>query len=391
MRVLHVIEGMHQGGAESLILEHVRHAAPDVDTLVCALNRGGPALEEARSLGARTFVLAKGGNHLGGLGRLVGLMRAEGVQIAHGHNPTGALYATAAGRWAGVDAIVRTEHSIHYPGRHSALYGAVLEPALTLLDRRVICVCEAVRLSHVRRLPWARDRFVTILNGISSAPATQPRSSVRRDLGLDPADRVAITVGSLTRQKAQQVLIEAFADVARRLPGARLLIAGDGPLREPLVRQAAAAAPEGVIRFLGRRDDAPELMGAADVFVLSSVREGLSVTLLEAMRGGLPAVVTEIGGSGEAVSEGETGRVVPVSNPAALAGALFELLGDPARASLMGAAGRERWAREFTAERMVRETEALCREGLRSARWGRTRAGADPAGPVAKGDDRAAS
>src|SRR5262249_10465026 len=102
IRVMHVLESMHRGGAESVVVEHARHAARDVETLVVALNRGGPALEEAEAAGARTFRLSKHGGRAGGVTRLARLMREQEVRVVNGHNPTGALYAVAAARLAGV-------------------------------------------------------------------------------------------------------------------------------------------------------------------------------------------------------------------------------------------------------------------------------------------------
>jgi glycosyltransferase involved in cell wall biosynthesis len=363
MRVLHVIEAMQMGGAESVIVEHVRHAGPDVESLVCALNRGGPALEAAERLGARTFMLGKLGRRAFALRRLAGLMREERVDVVNGHNPTGALYATLAAAWAGVPVVLRTEHSIHYAGRHSGLY-PLLEMVTTAMTRRVVCVCDAVRESHVRRLRWAAKRFVTVANGISPAPGARPRDATRAGLLLGEAQPVLLTVGSLTRQKAQDLLLDAFARVGARLPDARLLIAGDGPLRGALADQAKRLGLGDSVRLLGARIDAADLIAAADVFVLSSRREGLSITLLEAMRAGRPVVATRAGGNAEAVADGSTGLLVEPGDATALAEALHALLSDRARADAMGAAGRARWAERYTAERMVRETEALYRAEL---------------------------
>lgn len=363
LRVLHVIEAMHQGGAETLVVEHVRLAAPDVESWVVALNRGGPALEAAARAGAHVILLGKLDRRLEGLQRLARIAKDARIDLIHGHNTTGGLYGAIAGRMAGVRAVFRTEHSVHYPGRHSAVY-PVLEIFSTQLSRRVVCVCEAVRLSHVRRLPWAAGRFVTVANGISPALHITPRESVRAALGLGAREPVALTVGSLTTQKAQSVLIEAWAQLRRERPDARLLIAGEGPLRGELERRIEALGLGSVVTLLGARLDAPDLMEAADLFVLPSVREGLSITILEAMRAGRPVVATRIGGNGEAVVEGGTGLLVPASDPGALARALLELFGDPARAAAMGAAGRARWSERFTAERMVRSLERLYREAL---------------------------
>jgi glycosyltransferase involved in cell wall biosynthesis len=375
------MEAMVTGGAESLIIEHARHAAPDVRMFVCALNREGPALAAAAAAGAGVLRLApaSGLRALRPLARvraLARLMREARIDVVIGHNPTGSLYTTLAGRLAGVPAILRVEHSLHYRGRHSGVY-PLIERVLTLMTRRVVCVCRAVLESHVRRLPWAAKRFVTVANGISSAPHTRPRHAARAELGLDPDAEVMLTVGSLTVQKAQHVVIDAFARVRRERPAARLLIAGDGPLRPALEAQALALGAESAVRFLGSRADVADLIEASDLFVLSSVREGLPVTLLEAMRGARAAVVTRIGGMPEAVAEGATGRIVAPGDPEAMASALTVLLADPSARATMGAAARARWQEAFTAERMVATTEALYREALGTSAPARPAAGTE--------------
>ena len=368
MKVMHVIEAMHQGGAESLVVEHVRRAAPDVESLVCALNRGGPSLEAAERAGARTFMLDKGAKRGSGLGKLSAILREEGVDVVNGHNPTGGLYGALAGARARVPVVVRTEHSFHYRGRHSALYPA-LEILSTLIARRVVCVCDAVLQSHTSRLSWAAERFVTVANGISPAPPTRPRETVRAELGIGPGESLVLAIGSLTRQKSQHTLIEAMALPPLASGSARLAIAGEGPRRAELEALAASRGVAGRVSFLGPRLDAADLLEACDLFVLPSVREGLSITLLEAMRAGRAAVATRIGGNGEALEDGATGVLVPPGDPAALAAAIAALLADPARRAAMGEAARARWAARFTAERMVRDTEALYRAEL--ARAGR--------------------
>jgi glycosyltransferase involved in cell wall biosynthesis len=364
MKVLHVVESMTRGGAESVVVEHVRRAAGDVEPLVCALNHGGPALEAARAAGARVFLLEKSGT-ADGVRRLAGILRRERVDVVNGHNATGGLYAAFAARLAGGLVVFRTEHTIHFPGRHSRVY-PILEPLATALTRRVVCVCQAVLESHVRRLPWVARRFVTVANGISPAPHTRPREDVRRELDADAADRVVLTVGSLTRQKAQHVLIDAFADVAARDPAAHLWIAGDGPLRVPLERRIAARGLDGRVRLLGAREDAHDLMAAADLFVLSSEREGLPMTLIEAMRAGRAVVSTRIGGTSEAVADGATGLLTPVGDAPALGRAIGDLLDDPVRRGAFGDAAQRCWSARFTAERMVGETEALYRTAIGS-------------------------
>ncbi len=378
IRVAHVIEAMHQGGAESLVVEHVRRAAPDVRSTVIALNRAGPAFDAAVAAGAEGLVLAKGGARLTGLFRLADALRGRRIDVVNGHNPTGAAYATIAARLARVPVVVRTEHSIHYPGRGGRLYGP-LEAVLTSQVDRVICVCEAARASHASRFPWAKERFVTVLNGVSDdAAPVRSRGETRAALGVAADAPVALTVGSLTPQKAQDVLLEAMSLAAPRLPGAVLLVAGEGRLRDALLARHAALGLGDRVRFLGARADVADLLEAADLMVLSSSREGLPVTLLEAMRAGRAALATDVGGNREAVADGVNGRIVPVGDAPRMAEALVELLGRPGTLAAYGRAGRERWAAAFTADGMVRATEAVYRDALarRSSRAGRREAAA---------------
>jgi len=364
VRVAHVIEAMHQGGAESLVVEHVRLASPGVSSTVVALNRGGPALEAAAAAGAETIVLGKGDARLTGLLRLARLLKARRIDVVNGHNPSGAMYGTVAARLAGVPASFRTEHSIHFPGRGFRFYGPI-EALLTRLVDRVICVCEASRSSHAHRFPGLEKRFITVVNGIAEPEGRpRPREETRAALGLSPDQAVALNVGSLTPQKSQDVLLRAMGAARSRAPGAVLLVAGEGRLRERLLALHAELGMDDSVRFLGPRNDVPDLMEACDAFVLSSSREGLSVTLLEAMRAGRATIATSVGGNGEAVADGETGCIVPVGDVGAMADALASLLGDAERRAAFGAAGRARWASRFTARRMVDETEALYRDAL---------------------------
>lgn len=364
IRVAHVVEAMHQGGAESLVVEHVRRAAPDIASTVVALNRAGPAFAAAVEAGATGVLLGKGHARLMGLFRLAGELRRHRIDVINGHNPTGALYATLAGRLAGVPVIVRTEHSIHYPGRGGRFY-APLERLTTAQVDRVICVCEAARRSHAGRMPWAREKFVTVLNGVSENPAPpRPRAAVRAELGVSEGAPVALTVGSLTPQKSQDVLLQAMALAVQRQPNAVLLIAGEGHLRSALLAQHAALGLGERVRFLGAREDVADLMEACDLMVLSSSREGLPVTLLEAMRAGRAALATDVGGNAEAVDDGVTGRVVPVGDAARLGDALAGLLEQPALLARYGAAGHARWRDKFTAAGMVRATESVYRDAL---------------------------
>jgi len=370
LRVLHIMEAMHRGGAEQVVVDHVRNAGPDVDSSVCAINRGGPALDEARAAGAVTFVLDEGRRRrmlarLTRVLRLADWIRRHRIHIVNAHNPTGALYGVPAARMARIP-VVRTEHNIHTLDRHSNFYLQV-EPWLTRGVARVICCAEAVRETHVPRLSRWADRFVTIPNGSSPLRTTRSRAETRAALGLGDEDVAILSIGSLTARKSHDLLLEAFARVLERRPNLRLLIAGEGEYRPEVERVRTRLGLETRATLLGLRDDVPDLLTASDVLAQASRREGLSIAALEAMSAGLPIVATAVGGTREAVVDGETGRLVPIGDVEALAAGLDEVCGDPARRAAWGAAARRRWEQEFSAARMVERTEALYRSVLNGA------------------------
>lgn len=182
-----------------------------------------------------------------------------------------------------------------------------------------------------------------------------PSNRLRQTWGLDDHDSVVLSFGRLTRRKAVHKLIEAWPDIARRSPGARLVVAGRGPQLPWLQRRARrVGAP---VVFPGRiaSDDAPALYNAADVFVLpvadragGRAIEGLGIVLLEAAACCVPTVTGRSGGTAEAVADGVTGIVVDARRPARIASAVTELLQDPGLAGRMGRAGREHVSKHYS-------------------------------------------
>jgi glycosyltransferase involved in cell wall biosynthesis len=173
-----------------------------------------------------------------------------------------------------------------------------------------------------------------------------------------------VFVGRLSPEKDVATLLRATAIVVRREPSFRLLIAGDGPCAAELRDLAGALGVRGRVEFLGEVRDVPGLLRRAGVFVLPSLSEGLALTVLEAMACGLPVVATKVGGTSEAVLEGETGLLVPAGDPRALADALLRVCRDATLARTLGAAGRARAHQHFDARVMVQRYESLYNEVL---------------------------
>jgi glycosyltransferase involved in cell wall biosynthesis len=201
-------------------------------------------------------------------------------------------------------------------------------------------------------------RITTIRNGVNLERFRRADSAAARAaLGLPADARIVGTVGRLVPVKDQATLVDAVAELGRGGVPATLVIAGDGPER---ARLEARAAERGVdLRLLGYRPDVEQVLGALDVFVLSSTSEGLSNTILEAMAAGRPVVATRVGGAEEMIADGVTGVLVPPSDAASMAAALRRVLAAGDGGAAMGAAARQRVETEFTLAGMMQRYERM--------------------------------
>jgi glycosyltransferase involved in cell wall biosynthesis len=358
-RVLHVLNTLQTGGAEYLVLNIARaHDKSRFEMLVCSMGGDGEIGDELRALGIPTFVLQR----RQGLDpllvpRLLRLIRREKVKLVHTHNVAPWLYAGIAARLGGA-RVVHTEHSNLFPQQRTLKRA---ERLLGKITKAVICDGEDVRRQLVEEQKLSPRNVVTIHNGVDTALYARQvdRSAGRRVLGLAEDTPVVVTVARLEPVKDQATLLRAFERVGSELPEARLVLVGDGSVRPALEEQARRPALAGRVLFLGRRADVASLLPLFDVFALTSVSEGLPLTVLEAMAAGLPCVSTPVGAVPEAVMEGHTGSLVPVGDSDRLAAVLIRLLRDPGLRRQLGTAGQKRARAEFDLKSMTRRYEDL--------------------------------
>lgn len=224
---------------------------------------------------------------------------------------------------------------------------------------RFLCASDAIRRMLLDD-GAAAGNAVVVHEGVDvDAIAELPALDVHRELGLPAGAPIVGNVAALAPHKGQRHLVDAAAQVAAEVPEARFVIVGSGELRDTLDAQIARLGLEGHVILTGFRTDALALLKGFDLFVMSSVTEGLGTSVLDAMAGGRAVVATRAGGIPESVVDGETGLLVPPRDPDALASAILRLLPDPARRRALGQAGRERVRARFSAARMVAETAAV--------------------------------
>jgi glycosyltransferase involved in cell wall biosynthesis len=336
-------------------------------SFVCPPTPAGlPLLARAERLGLETLALDVRGTATSTMA-LNAWLRDRQVTIFHAH--AGIIWeghdAIYVARRAGVPAIVRTEHlpNVMLAPRHRH-HRARYERLLRAVDR-IICVSEEAGATF-RSESELTAKLRVVRNGIDPRPVQTDRRGLRDRLDLPPDARVVLTVGRLTEQKGHRFLLDAAPAILAQEPRTYFLWVGDGPLAEALRKRARARGLEDRVRLLGQRSDVPELLAAADLFVLPSLFEGLPLAILEAMAANLPVVGTRVCGTREAIDDGVTGRLVQPGDVAALATAVLEVLTQPALAARWAVAGRARVEQEFSAARMARETAAIYAECLAS-------------------------
>jgi sugar transferase (PEP-CTERM/EpsH1 system associated) len=353
VRVVHLVLSLHVGGLEKVVLDLTRHTDPQTfDTRVLCLQDSGPLRPRIEALGMSVDSL--GLRELGKgrtLFRLVRWLRQARPHVLHTHNPTPHLFGALAARAAGVPVVVHTKHGRNYPDSPRAVVWNRL--ASWLSDRVVAVSADAAEVARqVEHVPGRKVQVIR--NGVDLAEFAAPAGPVPR------AAKRAVHVARLNDLvKDQTTLLRAARLVADRDPAFRLTIVGDGPDGPRLTALADELGLRQHVQFLGFRSDVRSLLGSADLFVLSSLTEGISLTLLEAMAAGLPVVATEVGGNREVVVPGETGLLVPAGSPAALAEAMLTVLQDPDQARRMGGAGRRRVEERFGLPSMIRGYEQL--------------------------------
>jgi glycosyltransferase involved in cell wall biosynthesis len=401
--IAHVVYRFDVGGLENGVVNLInRLPASRWRHAVIALTQVAPAMRARVARPDVAYVsLDKGPGHLVPLyPRLVRLFGEMKPAIVHTRN-LAALEAVVPARLARVPAVVHGEHGrdaddIDGRNRRNLWTRRLFSPFVS----RYVALSAELQRYLTDRVGVAPARITQIINGVDTAlfspragravdvdsspsrvgsgASTDPVTNRSRERSpidgcpfTDPSHFIVGTVGRLDTVKDQTNLARAFVSALRRHPGARerlrLAIVGDGPLRDEVLRVLAEADATPHAWLAGERHDVADVMRGLDCFVLPSLAEGISNTLLEAMASGLPVIATRVGGNAELMEEGLTGRLVPRADPEALATEILHYLDDPQLARRHGGAGRSLVEKRFSLDLMVRKYDELYSGVLGSA------------------------
>jgi glycosyltransferase involved in cell wall biosynthesis len=295
---------------------------------LCGLKRPEPATDWLAAQGIPVHHLGRGRFDPRILSDLIALARERRARVLHVHGYAAADFGRVAARIAGCKLVLHE----HFADPAMPGYQAAADRALRRFTDAAIAVSGSTREFLVRERHVPRERVRLIWNGApleEFAPVSRERAlAARKALGLPDDALVFGTIGRLSAQKGHAFLLDAARNVLATHASARLLVVGDGDLMAPLREQAHAFGIADRTVFAGHRTDVPDLLGALDVFCISSLYEGTPLALFEAMAAGKAIVSTAVDGCREVLTDGETGLLVPPADKAALAMALSRLLGD---------------------------------------------------------------
>lgn len=360
---MHLIHQLRTGGAENGIINLVNYIDGDrFESAVCAFVGGGAQTKRVDVRKTKLIELnkAKNGNDFLLPFRLKKQLDLWKPHILHTHAWGTLCEGYLAAKMARVPVVVHGEHGTLQQQKRNI----PVQRFVWGLCTQVLSVSNSHREKIANTIGFSPKKIKVIPNGVDTsrfAPSLD-RDKNKILLGFAPRNRIIGTVGRLVKIKNQQMLIQAFATFVGSCPDAKLILVGDGPLRDELTHLASSLGITRHVHFFGRRSDVPVVLQAMDLFVLPSISEGMSNTILEAMSCGLPVVATDVGGNPEIIINNVTGRLVQSGDVDELASILTFLFDHPDRLQEMGNSSRKHIEDNYSIHEMINNYERLYQE-----------------------------
>jgi sugar transferase (PEP-CTERM/EpsH1 system associated) len=366
IRIMHVVESLGVGGGvETGIANLIERMDPKrFEHILCAVFRMGPWSDRFQVVQVIPLEQKekKMSTQVGPLARAI---RRVNPHIVHSRN-WGSLEAVLAGRWVRSCRLIHSEHGVETDPTTEIRRRLWFRRVAFELADRVFSVSYQLRDALATSTGFSVRKIGVIHNGVETARFARNssvRSRLRAELGLSETEFCIGCVGRLNRIKDYPTILRAVAQFDRSCPSWRLLILGSGTDRgdlEEFVKSTPALRQR--VHFLGASDHVPEFLNAIDVYVLPSIREGISNSLLEAMATSLPVIATDAGGNSEPVVDGESGLLFPVGDFEKLAELLVRLYREPETRDRLGTQALQRVTREFSLNSMISKYDRMYQE-----------------------------
>lgn len=355
--VCHVIHALGVGGAEVLVDVMVRRLSEHYRCVVAVLDEVGEIGEQLRADGFVVEHLQRQpGIDTKCAKRLDAFAKREGVGLLHAHQYTPFFQAMLSRGLLGSRPVLLTEHGRHVPDLPSRKRSVVNRLLLRKQDRLIGCG-GAVRQALIDNEGLPAGRVEVIYNGVDlntfGTPAEGARQRLRTEFGFADTDFVAIQVARLHELKDHITAVKAIDEARKTTPNIRLLIVGDGDQQAAIEQEIQLRQLQNHVVLAGSRTDVANLLSASDAFLMSSISEGIPLTIIEAMAGRLPVVSTAVGGIPEMIEHDRNGFLANAKDSSSLAGSLVRLAESPSLCSRIGEAGRITAERQFSQDGML--------------------------------------
>ncbi len=293
--------------------------------------------------------------------RIAAQVRKQRIQVLHCHDELSWFYGAIGGRLGGAGKILLTVHGRRFDMSQRHVWE---QKVLAYLSTAIIGVSSALCEQVVEEIGVARKKVLVIRNGIPLEHLSfepKRRARARKILGIADDATLVGCAGRLDPDKNLDLLLEASADALRTVPSMKVVLVGEGPSEEHLLKKTAELGLQNTVTFTGLRSDVADILPAFDLYVCSSDREGVSLSILEAMASERPVIATAVGGNTEVIEDGRTGLLIERGNRSALSAAIVALALDQDKRDQLGRQARRAVEENFSIDHMVQEYDHFYR------------------------------
>ena len=361
IKVLHLVTSLEVGGAQhGMLLALPRFDSDQYEHIVCSIMDRMQMASQFREAGVevRSLGLSRK-TDIGVVLRLRALLKEIRPDVLHTYLLHGNILGRLIGRLVGVPVIIGSERTIGQARKWGRLATRLTNPLTDAVEVNSEIGGRAIE----RDLGVPSEKIELVRSGLdlSVFSSASRRDELRSEFGVTSDQHLIVYMGRLRTVKGVEFGIRAFATALEQLPNIRMVLTGEGDQRNFLSSLVSKLGISEQVEFLGVRNDVPELLGAADSVLMPSLTEGFPRTAIEAMAAGKPVIATNVGGTPEAIIDGETGILVPARDSDALASAIVRLVGDSDLQARLGAAGRERAAQNYSVDKYVSRLDEMYR------------------------------
>jgi glycosyltransferase involved in cell wall biosynthesis len=369
INLLYVITKLELGGAQKQLLSLIKQLDKKKFKPFLFTTKEGLLLSEASAINGLTLKSSisfeRALNPLKDLFALIEIYRfikKNNIKVVHTHSSKAGILGRWAARLAGTEVIIHTVHGWSFNDYQPYLVRLLfvwLEKFTARFTDRIIVVSNHDKRKGIDSGIGQENKYALIRYGIDYAEFGINGQEAKKELGLNESDRLVCMISCFKPQKSPQDFVKLASLVNKTIPDAKFLLVGDGALRKKVERLTRKLDLQSRVLLSGWRRDIPKILSAIDVFALTSLWEGLPISVLEAMASSKPVVATNTGGVAEVITEGRTGFLVPPKNTAVMSEKLVVLLKDERLRKQMGENARESLNSEFSLSGMVKNSQNL--------------------------------